>query len=190
MKRKPARKKKALLLVGVLAAAFVVYVLVLPLNAETSMTEDEARPIAQAYYDRTSSSHWPAFSDKDVQIAACIPEHTLGGGVRSYEFLLRTADGEDAGSISVFENGDAGGDPNGPDFNYLSQKCAGRDVTPQDYVYSHAETPFLFAMRNGDGTYSVMLNDSWGGTLSNFSFWFLSKLWWAFECPARAVRSL
>ena len=110
--------------------------------------------------------------------------------MRSYEFLLRTADGEDAGSISVFENGDAGGDPNGPDFNYLSQKCAGRDVTPQDYVYSHAETPFLFAMRNGDGTYSVMLNDSWGGTISNFSFWFLSKLWWAFECPARAVRSL
>ena len=32
MKRKPSRKKKALFLVGVLAAAFVVYVLVLPLK--------------------------------------------------------------------------------------------------------------------------------------------------------------
>ena len=196
------KKHKALKIIGIIVAAFVLYVVLLPLPKGDYITQAEAQQKAEAYLAETVATNAGKDDEMNVyrdwnqhsQLDGVIQKYDLRDQTSRYEFNV-TTDGKPTGKVYVNADRNAnyvdGDSDNEASVDPMARMSIGRALTPQDHAYDSGATPYFFAMKNPDGTYTVSRAENQKAkTVSSAEFWINCKLYRAVRLPLEAFVNL
>ncbi len=198
------KKHKALKIIGIIVAAFILYVVLVPLPKGDYITEAQARQKAEAYLKQEVAANSGKDDEMNVyrnwnqnsQFSQTLREYDLRGDTCVYSFLV-TTDGKPAGYVDVYAdrsnnyNYPVGSSTGEPTANAIVKMSIDRARAKDDYVYNIAKTPYFFAMKNPDGTYTVSRRENQKAkTISSAEFWVNCKLYRAVRLPFDALAKL
>ncbi len=193
------KKHKALKIIGIIVAAFVLYVVLVPLPKETYITEAQARQKAEAYLKQEVAAN-PGKNDEtnvyrnwnqNSKLGETIKLYDLRDDVAYYNFHV-TTDGKGTGFVRVCSNRKYdfvdGHSDNDTAADAIARMSIGRVLTPQDHAYNGGAAPYFFAMKNPDGTYTVSRRENQKAkTISSAEFWANCKLYVATWVPLETL---
>ena len=195
------KKHKALKIIGIIVAAFILYVVLVPLPKGDYITEAQARQKAEAYLTKMAAANseddpynrygnW----NQDSRLDGAVQKYDLRGQTSRYEFNV-TTDGKPTGKVYVNADRNSnyvdGDSDNEAAVDPMARLSIGRALTPQDHAYDGGAAPYFFAMKNPDGTYTVSRRENQKAkTISSAEFWVNCKLYRAVRLPLDALAKL
>ena len=193
------KKHKALKIIGIIVAAFILYVVLVPLPKETYITEAQARQKAEAYLKQEVAANSGKDDEMNVyrnwnqnsKLDGAVQKYDLRGQTSRYEFNV-TTDGKPTGKVYVNADRNSnyvdGDSDNEASVDPMARLSIGRALTPQDHAYDGGVAPYFFAMKNPDGTYTVSRRENQKAkTISSAEFWVNCKLYVATWVPLETL---
>lgn len=166
--------------VAALIAAAFVFVLVQQPPEKTYLPEAKARALAQEALARYGSQSTSPLWGANAVLDGCFPFYDLREQVCQYTYFV-AENGTRVGSIDVMtdaENPYAVGEPT-PDlspYDVFAQQALGRRIKPQEHLYRIDMSPYPVALRNGDGTYTVIPGENMAAQqIPAWNFWLACK---------------